>query len=263
MSRGFGIPAIEDEGLIKALSKEIEALGYATFWTNDTPAADGLEVASWALEATEHIRVGIGVVALDRRAPPSFADHLRNLDSERLLLGVGAGFSDKPLRTAREGIAELRQLAPEFRISLGAMGPKMCRLAGETADAVLLNWMTPQRIEWARGRLEEGEADGGGPTEVGAYVRVALDDASGKAPGVAAERLAKEVGRYASMPHYERHFASMGVSPADVGLAGDPSGVSKGMKTYEDPTDEVVARALPADYELEQLLRIARVAAPS
>ena len=253
MSRGFGIPAMDDADLVVRVAKEVEALNYTTFWTNDTPVADGIEVARWVLEATERIRVGVGVVALDRRPPTAIADAIRTLDSDRLLLGVGAGFSTSPLRTAKEGIAELRQLAPEFKLSLAAMGPKMCRLAGEIADAVLLNWMTPEKVAWSKAEVAVGETSKGpAATEIGCYVRVAFDEG-------AAQRLTEEAARYAQMPHYKRHFDAMSVEAGEVGLAGDASIIARGLVAYDRETDETVVRALPSAYAEEPLIRIARV----
>ena len=57
------------------------------------------------------------------------------LDRERLWVGVGAGFSDKPLTTMREALPALREAIPGARLVLAAMGPKMCALAGAASTA--------------------------------------------------------------------------------------------------------------------------------
>ncbi|MCL2585144.1 MAG: LLM class flavin-dependent oxidoreductase, partial [Streptosporangiales bacterium] len=54
------------------------------------------------------------------------------------------------------GLAE----PPSAPVFLAALGPQMLRLAGETADGVLLNWATPDRIAESRKRVDEGAARG-------------------------------------------------------------------------------------------------------
>ena len=70
-------------------------------------------------------------MALDRHAPAEIADRIETpgLDRERLWLGVGAGFSERPLSKMREAIVDLRDALPGVRLVLAAMGPKMCALA--------------------------------------------------------------------------------------------------------------------------------------
>ena len=42
------------------------------------------------------------------------------------------------------------------RLVVAALGPKMCRLAGEVADGVLFNWLTP---EYAKKSAEASAVD--------------------------------------------------------------------------------------------------------
>jgi alkanesulfonate monooxygenase SsuD/methylene tetrahydromethanopterin reductase-like flavin-dependent oxidoreductase (luciferase family) len=63
----------------------------------------------------------------------------------------------------------------------------MLRLAGETADGVLLNWATPQRIAVSRSAIDAGAARARrdrGTVPMTMYIRVCIDD------DVAAARLA-------------------------------------------------------------------------
>jgi alkanesulfonate monooxygenase SsuD/methylene tetrahydromethanopterin reductase-like flavin-dependent oxidoreductase (luciferase family) len=270
--QGFGVAATVPHDVLRELAGELRRLGYDDAWSNDLGAGsngDGL-AALTALggnrgagtDATG-LRLGLGVAALDRRSPGVLADSVEayGLTGHELLLGVGAGFSSSPLRIVREGIAELRELlagSGSVRIGIAAMGPRMCRLGGETADFVLLNWMTPERIRWARRHMEEGARDAGrDPASVGvaAYVRVAVGSD-------AAERLAAESARYASMPHYGRHFKAMHVEPASVGIAAqDPADVTTRLAPYRETLDTLVIRGLPNEPTLAAHLEIARAAA--
>ena len=70
-------------------------------------------------------------------------------------------------------------------VYLGALGPRMLRLAGEASDGAGLNWCTPEQIAWSRRRLEEGCARAGrspGEVRVMEYIRMCVDEDVG-APG--------------------------------------------------------------------------------
>jgi len=47
--------------------------------------------------------------------------------------------------------------SPAPRIYLAALGPRMCELAGEVADGVLLNWIPPSAVPASHApRLRQG-----------------------------------------------------------------------------------------------------------
>jgi alkanesulfonate monooxygenase SsuD/methylene tetrahydromethanopterin reductase-like flavin-dependent oxidoreductase (luciferase family) len=69
--------------------------------------------------------------------------------------------------------------APSTPVYLGALGPKMLRLSGESADGAALNWCTPEQIAWSRERIAEGaETAGRDPAVVkmAEYIRVCVDE---------------------------------------------------------------------------------------
>jgi alkanesulfonate monooxygenase SsuD/methylene tetrahydromethanopterin reductase-like flavin-dependent oxidoreductase (luciferase family) len=260
MQRGLGISATRDLELAASVAREAERLGYATVWTNDTPGADGVDVARAMLDATTAVRVGIGVVPCDRRPPHEIAHRVSALDLRRFVLGVGAGMAPKPVGLVREAVLMLRRrFGASIALALGAMGPSMCVTAGQIADVVLLNWMTPERIEQARRRIDEGACVRSAelkPPAVAAYVRVALGPR-------ARDRIASEADRYARMAHYRRTFESIGKPLGSVGvaLAGDAD-AGRLLAPYDAVLDETVARALPETRTLEETLEIARACAP-
>jgi alkanesulfonate monooxygenase SsuD/methylene tetrahydromethanopterin reductase-like flavin-dependent oxidoreductase (luciferase family) len=86
-------------------------------------------------------------------------------------------------RSASLGVSDL----PPAPVYLAALGPQMLRLAGETADGVLLNWATPERIAVSREAVDAGAVRAGrdpGTVPMTMYIRVCIDD------DVAAARLA-------------------------------------------------------------------------
>jgi alkanesulfonate monooxygenase SsuD/methylene tetrahydromethanopterin reductase-like flavin-dependent oxidoreductase (luciferase family) len=258
--RGFGIAAGLDAEVGRELAKRCESLGYASLWSNDHPAASGLETLALFAEAAERPDLGVAVLALDRHAPGDVAAKLEEvgIPPSRLWLGIGAGFTKRPLGVVREGLAALREVLPQdARIVVAAMGPKMCALAGAEADGVFLNWMTPAKAAWARERVHEGAAEAGrsDPPPVFGYVRVAVGEG-------AAERLRKEESFYRQLHQgYIRHFEALGAPEGSVGIAAeDPTEVTEQLAEY-DAIDHVVVRAL-AHADADSLGKVAAAAAP-
>ena len=70
------------------------------------------------------MQLGVGVLALDRHSPEEIDAKITEcgLDRSRLLIGVGAGFSKKPLTRMREAHDELRERIPGVKLILA--GPQ-------------------------------------------------------------------------------------------------------------------------------------------
>jgi alkanesulfonate monooxygenase SsuD/methylene tetrahydromethanopterin reductase-like flavin-dependent oxidoreductase (luciferase family) len=207
-------------------------------------------------DAAPSLDVGVAVMALDRHEPGETAAHIARLGipQERLWLGIGAGFTKRPLTVVREGLAAMRAALPGgTRVVVAAMGPKMCALTGAEADGVFLNWMTPAKAAWARERVHEGAREAGRdtPPPIFGYVRVAVGPD-------AEERLLKEESFYRGLHQgYIRHFEALDAPPGTVGIAArEPSEVGPRLAEYEDAIDHVVVRAL-AHADTESLSAVA------
>ena len=166
-ARGFGVAAGLDSDVAVELAGRCEELGYTSLWSNDHPAASGIETLADFARGSEATKLGVAVLALDRNDPADINAKIEEcgLERGRLLIGVGAGFSKKPLTRMREAHDELREAIPGVKLILAAMGPKMCALAGSHYDGAFFNWMTPGFAADARLKVEEG---GGGRRPRGA-----------------------------------------------------------------------------------------------
>ena len=257
-SRGFGVAAGLDPEVARPLAARCQELGYESIWSNDHPGAKGLETLAVFAEAAEGIELGVAVIALDRHSPAEIAADVGRLglDRERLWLGVGAGFTEKPLTTMKQALPELREALPGIRLVLAAMGPRMCAFAGAEWDGAFFNWMTPEFAAGARERVEQGAQEARhDPPRVFGYVRTAVGaDAS--------ERLSKEEGFYRELHDgYRNHFARLGEPLGSVGVAAsDAEGAQRGIAAYEGPLDTVVVRGL-ASAEVEAMSGLAAAAA--
>jgi len=258
-SRGFGVAAGLDPAVAGPLASRCEQLGYGSVWSNDHPGALGLETLAAFAEAAPGLELGVAVMALDRHTPERIAGHVERLglDRRRLWLGVGAGFSERPLSTMGEALADLRAALPGVRLVLAAMGPKMCALAGRGYDGAFFNWMTPAFAASARLNVEWGAADAerAVPPCFG-YVRAAVGDD-------AAARLAKEEAFYRNLHDgYRSHFERLGEPEGTVGVAAaDRDAAQAALGGYE-ALDVTVVRAL-ASANLEAMSAVADAAAPA
>jgi alkanesulfonate monooxygenase SsuD/methylene tetrahydromethanopterin reductase-like flavin-dependent oxidoreductase (luciferase family) len=258
VSRGFGIAAGLDPAVAAPLAERCAELGYSSVWSNDTPLGSGLATLADFAAGTDSVDLGVAVLALDRHEPEAIAARIAELGlpRERLWIGIGAGFSPKPLTAMRAALPRLRDALGEIRLVLAAMGPKMCAFAGSEFDGVFFNWMTPEFAASAREHVERGAAEAGrdAPPVFG-YVRTAVG-------ADAAERLAKEEGFYRDLHDgYRNQFARLGAPEGTVGVAAaDAAAAQDALAAYE-ALDVTVVRGL-ASGNLEAMSSLAEAAAP-
>lgn len=258
MSRAFGVAAGLDPEVARPLAARCAELGYESMWSNDHPGAKGLGTLAEFAAAAPGIDLGVAVIALDRTPPEQIAADLAEfgVDPAKLWLGVGAGFTKKPLTKMREALPELRELLPGVKLVLAAMGPKMCELAGASYDGAFFNWMTPAFAAGAREKVEAGaaSADRNTPPIFG-YVRTAVG------PDATA-RLAKEESFYRDLHDgYRNHFARLAEPEGTVGVAAsDPAEARSQLAAYT-ALDTAVVRGL-ASATVEAMTAVAEGAAP-
>ena len=258
MSRGFGVTAGLDPEIASPLAARCQELGYASVWSNDHPGAKGLETLADYAKGADRIELGVAVVALDRASPGEIAADIDRLglDRERLWLGLGSGFTEKPLTTMREALPKLRDALPGIRLVLAAMGPKMCAFGGAEWDGVFFNWMTPEFAAGAREKVEAGAREAGrdAPPIFG-YVRTAVG-------ANAEERLARDESFYRDLHRgYRSHFERLGEPEGTVGVAAENAGVAQTELSRYRALDTVVVRAL-ASANTEDMSALAEAAAP-
>jgi alkanesulfonate monooxygenase SsuD/methylene tetrahydromethanopterin reductase-like flavin-dependent oxidoreductase (luciferase family) len=258
VSRGFGVTAGLDPQIASPLAARCQELGYASMWSNDHPGAKGLETLAAYARGTDRVDLGVAVIALDRQSPEEIAADMERLeiDRERLWLGVGAGFTEKPLTTMRDALPRLREVLPGVRLVLAAMGPRMSAFGGAEWDGVFVNWMTPEYAARTRERVEEGARGAGrdNPPVFG-YVRTAVG-------ADAEERLAKDESFYRDMHEgYRKNFERQGAPEGTIGVAAENAGEAQEELSRYRALDTVVVRALTSA-TFEDMSALAEAAAP-
>jgi len=233
-----------------------ERLGYEGVWIPENTGREAFAQLGALAMATERIRLGPGIANIFTRTPTILAQGAVTLDQVsggRAWLGLGTGHQPaleaghgvaygRPLGRMRDAVRIVRAIvrgeplpetsvvgarafrletpAPraELPIYVAALGPRMCRLAGELADGVILNWATPEYVREALANVEAGAARAGrDPASVGVacYIRVA----AGAPKDELRRGLARELSRYIAMPYYRAMFEAAGFGPAMTGIA--------------------------------------------
>ena len=259
MGRGFGIETAIPDDIVKVVAAEAEARGYSSFWVNNPPGSDGLSSLAAAASVTQRIKLGVGVIPLDRHPASKIAENAirLSLPINRLLLGVGSGGDQKGLDRVRNGVNELHT-ATGATVIISALGPKMTELAGEIADGVLFNWFTPEFEQLSSQRMAEAAARAERPRPLTmAYVRCALMPQ-------AQPKLEERASRYAKIPQYARHFARMGVNSIETCVRGaDATSLQAGIAEHERILDETIVRSITADDSAASILELLHACAPA
>lgn len=259
MERGFGVAGSVSREIVREVARAVEVHGYHAFWANDTPQGDGLAALAEAARVTERVRLGVGVIALDRRPAEKIVARIRELGlpEDRLTLGIGSGGARKGTLDLVRTNAQILEQQTSAKVVVGALGPKMLRLSGAATDGVLLNWLTPEFAKDSAKIVRAAADESGKPAPlIAGYVRVALG-------GAAEARLKQEAARYAALPQYAAHFARMGVEAIATCVTGDTRNqLQAGLGLFAQVLDATVVRAITAEETAAAYLALVQAAAP-
>ena len=208
------------------------------------PRGDSLAGLAAAAAATQRLRLGTGVIPLNRRPASGIlaavAEHA--LPEERLTLGVSTPPAVGALARVREGLAQLRA-GSSAELVVGGLGPKMRRLGAEHADGLLLNWLTPAVAAEGAAELR---AQGGGRAVLYARTIMAPD---------ARAALEAEAAAYESYPPYAANFERLGIRAINTTIDGTaPGGLDAAVAPFLTAVDELVLRAITPEGTEPQLL---------
>jgi alkanesulfonate monooxygenase SsuD/methylene tetrahydromethanopterin reductase-like flavin-dependent oxidoreductase (luciferase family) len=241
-SDGLGLEVLPVDDVVHAVHAA-ERGGYEAVYVPEISAREAFSTLTLLATRTERIRLASGVIAIDRRdlrTTAMAAATVQEVAGGRFVLGVG---SRLPVDRTRAFLSDLRRLlagetvdgpdgpdrldkaSGETPLYLAALGPRMCELAGELADGVILNWCTPERVARAREEIAAGAERGGrdpGAVRVVVYVRTSLEPEE-----VARAGLREAASHYAAMPKYSRQFEAMGLGKEAAAAARSPDEVSE------------------------------------
>lgn len=246
-------------------AERAEADGFTTLWYASAIAGDPLVAMALAGRATSTIELGTAVLQTYTCHPVLQASRAAAVAAAigapgRLTVGVGPSHQpviegilglpyDRPGRHTDEYVQVLAPLlrgeavafaGEEFRVHadprlltggaeipvlVGALGPRLLRVAGEHAAGTVL-WMANATAveQHVAPRIRKAAADAGRPEpRIVAGLPVAVHDDAAEARSVATAQF----GMYATLPNYQRIFERGGVAgPAEAAIVGDEESVA-------------------------------------
>lgn len=286
---GLAMPLAEFPGL----AREAEARGYRTAWVGEASGLEAIALSTLIATHTRTLKIANGVIPVQTRTPVVYgqaASTLAHLAPGRFALGLGLsseiivgqwhGLPFAPsVQQMREAVQIIRMVAggervnfegrfyrlknfrlsvpapsPAPRIYLAALGPRMCELAGEVADGVLLNWIPPSAVPASLRHVEAGAKRAGrslADVDVAVYVRTCVTEEREDARAA----LARDVTGYAIVGAYGRFFAECGFAEEVEAVnaawkSGDRAGAVKGITSR---VLDGLGAVGPADFCHEQM----------
>jgi probable F420-dependent oxidoreductase len=255
-----------------AIAREAESRGYRTAWVGEASGTEAIVLSTLIATHTATMRIANGVIPVQTRTPIVYGQAAATLGllapgrfalglglSSEIIVGQWHGLPFRPsVQQMREAIQIIRTAAagervnfegefyrlknfrlaipahaPAPRIYIAALGPRMCELAGEVADGVLLNWIPPSAVAASVRHVETGAKRANrslADVDVSVYVRTCVTD---ERPAVR-EALARDITGYAIVNAYARFFEECGFAEEvevvnRAWKAGDRAGAVKGI----------------------------------
>jgi probable F420-dependent oxidoreductase len=255
-----------------AIAREAESRNYRTAWVGEASGTEAIVLSTLIATHTATMRIANGVIPVQTRTPIVYGQAAATLGllapgrfalglglSSEIIVGQWHGLPFRPsVQQMREAIQIIRTAAagervnfegefyrlknfrlaipapaPAPRIYIAALGPRMCELAGEVADGVLLNWIPPSAVAASVRHVETGAKRANrslADVDVSVYVRTCVTD---ERPAVR-EALARDITGYAIVNAYARFFEECGFAEEvevvnRAWKAGDRAGAVKGI----------------------------------
>ena len=286
------VPGADAAALVD-LCVEAERLGYHEAWLAEVAGPETFALAGAIARATSQMPIGVAVVPATTRTAALLAMAAATVSQlaagRPFRLGIGSssqvivegwhgGSFDRPLRLVREAVEATRAaLAGEgdysgeavrmsrFRLAappagpvdlyVGALGPRMLRLAGAIGDGVCLNLMPPEAVPRQLAEVRRGAADAGRELPAGFGVMARLHCVVSDDVAAARAAVRRGFGPYFAQPVYNRFLAWCGFPEEAEAIAGawaakDRAGVASAM---HDGVVDSVAVVGPAGAAAERI----------
>jgi F420-dependent oxidoreductase-like protein len=227
--------------------RKADDLGLDSVYVTQIAGRDALILLAAYASASEHVRLGTGVVPIFARTPVAMAQAAATIDElsgGRMVLGLGVSHAvtvenwfdaeiSKPVTQMREYAGIVRAILrgetppkgeffntafqfmgfgprPDLPIYIAALSPKMLRLAGEIGDGVMLWLCNPDYIrDVVVPAVTEGRERAGKGME-GFEIVAAVPVGLTDAPDEARARQRAELVPYASLPFYRKMLERSG-----------------------------------------------------
>lgn len=261
--------------------QEAERLGYTDAWSLEVDSTDIFTPLALAAAWTERLRLGTAIASTFTRGPATLAESALSMTEAapgRFVLGLGSSSHavvrdwngmafERPLSRTRDVAALVREALTGSRVNrtletaamqgfrlsrpvtqpppiyLAALRAGMLRLAGETAEGVIINWLTPADVPKVVSVARDAAAAAGrdpAALEVVCRVFVCMHDD----PEVARATARRVIAGYLNVPVYREFHRWVGNTPRLAGMwekwdAGDRRGALAALS--DETVDALVA----------------------
>ena len=234
------------------LAQRAESSGWGGFWVAETVAGEAIASAAAVASQLQSGRIGTAIVPMQTRDPlllAMAAASIAQIAPGGFVLGLGTStklivedwhatpWGASPLRLTRECVGLARRFLAGERVTtetgrwryrraqlatpqqqnvpiyLAALNDRMLELAGEIADGVILNFVTPADVKHARKLVAVG-AERAGRSLDGFEIVVFFRATVAEDYAAARERYRRELLTYVMAPVYQRMFAREGFADA-------------------------------------------------
>lgn len=220
-----------------SIARTAEECGLDSVWVGEVVGPEVFSMLGLIAGATDRIGLGTGIATVYPRTAPLAAMGFATLASAapgRVTAGLGVSSPmivrewhgmayDRPLATMERYVGALRaawagEKVRGFRASMcppvpvpvviGAMNPRMLRLAGRIADGVFVTWCPPAEVPARLVHVREGEREAG--REPGSvWAMTSFWGYAGDRTEDAMARLRRMVLQYAMVPTHASSFAGV------------------------------------------------------
>jgi probable F420-dependent oxidoreductase len=213
--------------VVREVAQELEALGYTSLWVGENIGREPIAHTGILLAATQRLTVATAVANLWARDPLSTAAAHHTLSEAypgRFILGLGVSHRtlvndtrglnySHPVRTTRDYLSAMDGLVNKYRAVraadttrlVGALGPRMLRLAATHADGAHTYLVPPEHTATARHIL--------GPEKLLVPEQaVVLERDKTRAYDIARRHLR----RYLPLPNYADNLRRLGFNDDDL-----------------------------------------------
>jgi probable F420-dependent oxidoreductase len=213
-----------------AFARRLEDLGYSALWFPEAVGRESLSSASFLLSSTKTLVVATGIANVFARDAMTMAagrNTLAEQSGDRFVLGIGVShqpmveglrghayskpltYMTKYLEAMRTAIYVAPQPATPAPTVIGALHPKMLKLAAEQTTGAHPYLVPPEHTAFAR------ETMGKGPW-ICTEQKVVLETNASKARAAARASLAM----YLELPNYRRNLQRFGMTDDDFTAGG-------------------------------------------
>ncbi len=218
-----------DRDALLTFIRQIERLGFESFWIPELFGREPVATAGWLLGRTERIKIATGIANVyvrDAHAMALTRRTLAELSGGRFMLGLGVsnpGLNESrahtwepPLRKMRsylDAMAAATMIAPEptlpAPLHIAAHGPLLQTLGAEQADGIITYLMPPAHTEISRARIGAGT-----------LLSVVCPFLGETDPDTARRKARKGLRYYLTLDYYHREWRKLGFDTLDFAEGG-------------------------------------------